>query len=215
MKTKMLLLSVIMGFIAHISFGQISKGSILLGGQLSFSNQTTSSSQKITGFAISPAIGEAIKENLVLGFDAGYAYSDYKNTANANYKQAANNFGAGVFLRKYVPVGKGFYIFGQGRFGASYNTSKTEQTNIITITDNIKGYALSLGFYPGISYQVNRKLQLEAGFNNVFSIAYQHSKDTQTGINTNESVTNKFSLLTSLDNMASALTLGFRVLLAK
>jgi hypothetical protein len=70
-----------------------------------------------------------------------------------------------------------------------------------------------LGFYPGISYQVSKRLHLETGFNNMLDIAYQHTKETEMN-STNEAKSNTFNISTSLNNLAS-FTLGFRFLLTK
>ncbi|HLK27610.1 MAG TPA: outer membrane beta-barrel protein [Puia sp.] len=199
---------------------QINKGSIFLGGQINFYVQSTSSAttghaeQTTNSIGIVPSIGKAIKDNLIVGVDL--LYSHYNNQAPVAVDQNNNSFGAGVFMRRYISLGKNFYVFGQGRFGGSYNTSKTN-LNVPVVSDDIKGFSFDLGFYPGISYQISKRLQLETGFNNLFDINFQHSKDIQTDTGSGtviKSNTNTFSLLTSLNNLAS-FTLGFRVLLTK
>jgi hypothetical protein len=220
MKRKFLpfaILSLTCFFYGH---AQISKGSIFLGGQINFNSQVTTyaapgaNNSNINSFNFSPAIGKAIKDNTVVGVDLNYVHTGYKQDISS-YDQTSNMYGAGVFMRHYVLLGKGFYVFGQGRFGASYNTGKATQPALNGPSDDMKGFSLNFGFYPGISYQVSKKLQLETGFNNLAFVNFQHSKDTQTGTGASpEFTTNNFSIGTSLNNLAS-FTLGFRVLLSK
>ena len=201
------------------TYAQIDKGSIFLGGQISYYNQSASSPQdsnqtsKNKQFNFTPAIGIAVKNNVIVGIDLTYVYTKTLTT-NYPYNQITNTFGAGVFMRRYVPLGKGFYVFGQGRIGGTYNTGKIKQGNP-EIDDDIKGYTVSFGFYPGVSYQVSKRVHLETGFNNLFYIEYDHNRDNQTNTGVVTAVkTNTFSAGSSLNNLA-AFTLGVRVLLSK
>ena len=221
MKSKLSLLVILLSAVFCNVHAQVSKGSIFLGGNINFMSQkinslipnVTSTSNSVFNF--SPAMGKAIKDNMVVGIDLDYAYSKV-DQGTGSYVQTNNGFGAGVFLRRYVALGKGFYVFGQGRFGAMYNSGKIDQGQPTATSDNIKGFSFNFGFYPGISYQVSKRLQLETGFNNLAYISFQHNKDTQTAVGgpVTEAKTNSFSIGTSLDNLA-AFTLGFRVLLSK
>ncbi|HXB42878.1 MAG TPA: hypothetical protein VNV85_02430 [Puia sp.] len=124
MKKKILLFATVLFVVSFFqAHAQINKGSILLGGQINFYTQTISPDQKSNWINVTPAIGKAIKDNLIVGIDVNYARSS--NVMGVPNNQTSNLFGAGVFLRRYVQLGKGFYVFGQERFGASYNTSKT------------------------------------------------------------------------------------------
>jgi hypothetical protein len=81
---------------------QINKGSLFLGGQINFYSQNTTSSvpsvpsEKIDGVNVAPALGKAIRDNVVLGFDIDYSHSN--NTQNnPEFIQTNNICGAGVF----------------------------------------------------------------------------------------------------------------------
>ena len=211
--------AIILSLVIFDCNAQISPGSIFLGGQINFSTQKTSSPiGNITGtssndFNFSPAIGKAIRENMIVGIDLNYGHVENKQPAISEVDNN-NLYGAGVFLRRYVPLGKGFYIFGQGRFGASYSSGNTTESEFAVVTTESKGFSFDLGFYPGVSYQVNKRLQLETGFNNLFLIDYTHTKTTQTNpAPPTESNTSSFSIGTSLNNLTS-FTLGIRVLLS-
>lgn len=191
---------------------QIKKGAYLLGGDIGFYKQTSQQSGNTTNtgtsFTFSPVFGKAIKENVVLGMDLTYNY--FKNDVPGNYNAANNSFGAGIFLRKYKPLGKGFYLFGQARTAAEYGTSKSINFSQQYPNSNSKGFSITAGIYPGISYAVSDKLQIETGFNNLIYLQYSYNKASATG--SNDIVRQNFSLGSSLSGTAG-LTIGFRILL--
>ena len=197
---------------------QIKKGSIFLGGDISGSTQKTKSNDVTTykqnGINISPVFGKAIKENLVLGVNAGFGIykNEYPAGGNTNFKTSSYN--AGAFLRKYKNIGtSGFYLFVQGGLGGSYMTQKQEGP-FTPVFDELKRISVGINAYPGLSYAVSRKLHLETGFNNLLSLYYFHDK-RETGNPGSISKTNGFSVASSLNNATSSLYLGFRLLIGK
>jgi len=62
--------------------------------------------------SITPVAGIAVKQNLVVGFSLSYAHNK-DNLNTVNYETKSESYGAGIFIRKYVPLGKGFYLFGE------------------------------------------------------------------------------------------------------
>jgi hypothetical protein len=203
---KHLLITVI-AFTSLAASAQINKGSILLGGNLGFSTQNNEEfKSKSTNLWIDLSAGRAIKQNLVAGFDL--TYNNNQTKSNDSTKTIQQFSGAGVFVRKYAPMGKGFYLFGHGRAGAAYRTTKQELNNY----DEGKGYNINLGVYPGISYEVNKKFHLEASLPGFLSINY--GKDKYTRENGSEYKHSAFSFSTSISN-AVAISIGLRVLIAQ
>lgn len=160
---------------------------------------------KQNGINISPVVGKAIKENLVLGVNAGFGiYNNDYPMGNAEYD--TKSYDAGLFLRKYKNIStSGFYIFVQGGLGVAYNNQKQEDMPVTY--DDIKRTALGINAYPGISYAVNKKLHLETGFNNLLMVNYFHEK-RESGSPVTTYKTNGFSVTSSLNN-ASSLYLWF------
>lgn len=198
---------------------QIKKGSVFLGGDIGGATQTTKRNgtevNSQNGLTISPVFGKAIKENLILGTDAGF--SSYKNNNNPNLStftgQKNNSFGAGIFIRKYKPIGKSsFSIFLQGRFGVNYNS--IEYTGLAPNFDKTKRYNIGIYAYPGVSYTISKRLQLETGFNNLLGLNYFTEKREVSGISAYTEKTNGVNISTSLNNISS-LYLGFRLLISK
>jgi hypothetical protein len=203
------------GFISH---AQIAKGTILLGGNLEYNESSASSntasgtsSNKATGLGLSPSFGKAIKDNLVLGFDVTYTHNT--NSEGPGYSDKADGFGAGVFLRKYKPLGNGFYLFGQSRLGGNYSHGSATAPNTTNepVSDITNGFGFSLQFYPGIAYAINRRWQLEIALPNFFELNYNNSKETvtYTGQSTEINKGNNFGVTSALTD-ANEFTVGIR-----
>lgn len=206
-------------FFSISSLAQIKKSSVFLGGNVGFSSYMSTNTtnnlnnNKLTGISISPVIGKAVKENLIVGFDLSYGYNKNDNIGNADVT-INKNYGLGFFVRKYKPLGKSdFSIFLQGRLGAGYSTRLRNYNTIYK--DEFNQFIIDASLYPGISYNVSKKLQIEAGFNNLVGISYSSGKGEVTGQSPRSYSQKVFSLSSSLNNFNSALSLGFRLLLNK
>ena len=177
-----------MVLICSLANAQIKKGDIILGGNVDYTNSTSTNDVGNTGYKIknsyvniAPSFGKAIKDNLVLGFNLNYTYSTNSSDQANNGSLAGNGFGAGLFLRKYIPLGNHFYFFGQTAISGIYTHNHVNQASgYQPITDVTNSTNLSLTFFPGIAYAINHKWQLETGLANFFGINYSHSKETQT-----------------------------------
>lgn len=217
MKTKQLTVLAASLFITILSQAQIKQGSVFLGGDVFASTQKTKSSGNITdkqtGINFSPTFGKAIKDNLIIGGNIAFGFSESRNPTG--YDMDADNYGLGLFVRKYKNLGTGgFYFFLQGGINGNYQKSKLTSNNS-TYVENIKRVTVGLNAYPGVSYAINKKIHLETGFNNLLSLNF-FTEDRKLGEPV--SVTNKtngFNISSSLSNANSALYIGFRVLLGK
>ncbi len=210
------LYSILLAFLFASTFvhAQIKKGSTLLGGDIGGNTQKTQTGNQEAlrqwGISLSPVYGMAIKDNLILGGDLTFAYSEYDNIGS---EQRINVYGGGVFLRKYKSIGNsGFYIFLQGRAGYRYLQSEVEAGTVVT--DRVKNHSVNLSVYPGLSYALSRKLHLESGFNNLLSLNYYTEKRTTAGIPVIVNRNSGFNISSSLNNVSN-LYLGFRVILGK
>ncbi len=198
---------------ACLAEAQIKKGATFLGGDIGGSSQTTKRNDsivsKVKGIIISPAFGKAIRDNLIFGADA--VINIWENNYGPSVGQ--RSYGLGVFLRKYRALGKsGFYLFLQGRFGVSY---LNEELNYSIINhEEANRITVGVSTYPGISYAINKKLQLETGFNNLLTLHYFREKREYSGAPDVVEKTRGISINTSLNNLSS-LYVGFRLLLNK
>jgi len=205
------------------SQAQIKKGDILLGGTIDFTTQKTNPApdynniSKQSSVDFNPSIGRAIKDNLVAGIDLIYSGSgSTQGMGTISFTNSYHSYGAGFFLRRYIPLGSGFAVFMQSRLGGFYNIQKTGYQAPNTPYSNLKGYTVDLSFYPGIAYAITKRVQLETGFANLVDLTYSHSKSLTVNDPTvpvpPSYKTNSFSLQTSLSNNYG-FAVGIRVLL--
>ena len=203
-------------FSASFLQAQISKGSLFLGGNIglySSQSHTESGNTKYdqTSFNVSPVIGKGIKENLIFGVNLFYSYTKFKqNLPVSTGTQAVNGYGAGVFLRKYKSIGKGFYIFLEGDLSGRYD--KTDNSPL-TAFNNYKRTSIILAADPGISYAISKKLHLETEFSQIINVYYSNEKGDKLGSDSLPYKTKTFNFGTSLTNtFLNNVYLGFRLL---
>jgi len=216
---KIFLTVITVSIFVYFANAQIKKGSIFLGGDISGSTQKTKigdmTINKQSGINISPVFGKAIKDNLVLGANAGLGLVENKNwNGGSSNKTKSNAYNAGVFLRKYKNIGTGgFYLFVQCGLNGTFYKQKQEEP--VSSQNETKRFSVGINAYPGISYAVTHKLHLETGFNNLLSVSYFNEKNESGDPMTTTYKTNGFSISSSLNNATSALYLGFRLLIGK
>lgn len=213
---KVLLFSAILLGLASVSNAQISKGSVLLGGGISaFSSKSENSNaeNKSHGFSFRPSLGFVIKENHVLGFTIGYGRGKTKYE-NPTRTSKDNSYSAGVYYRKYLPLSKSFYLFGEAGFG--YYSSKTEDEAATQGYKNTQEQTnTGLSLFPGITYAVGKRFHLEASLNNLVTLYYNktESKQIQPG-NVSKNENKGLSMNVNVSSSAP-ITLGFRFIIGK
>lgn len=167
------------------SQAQINKSAVLLGGSIGYNKGKSDTWQqdiKIKTFIFSPAIGIAVKENLVVGARFNYLKQTQNNQNDGYYTNKQDidtkNYGGGLFVRGYVSVINRLYVFGEGT--ASYTVLRETNTQTSTYNEKMvrktKGYSTGLSFTPGVSFAVSKKFQIEGGFNSLFNVSYLKSK---------------------------------------
>lgn len=215
MNRKFLLLFVFAIAAGHLLQAQVKKGTILLGGDLIFSNMqqeldnnTYKTSSK--GLTVWPTVGKAIKDNLIVGVFALYNHS--RNKTNQGFNNEVNYFGAGVFVRQYLPVIDRLYLFGQCHLWPSYNYVQNDH---MSGHNHVRSWGVSLGVFPGLSFAVNKKLHLESGFMGVFDAGFTHFKTENLSASVTEITrSNSFRMGVNLNN-GTAFRLGVRYLISK
>jgi Autotransporter beta-domain len=214
MKKRIVLASIIF-FTAISTKAQINKGLIMLGGDISASTQkistiNSSETYRHNGFMVSATVGKAIKDNFIIGVNAGYGTNKNEYASQIN-EIKGTSFSGGIFARQYKKIGKGdFYIFLQEGLGVSGFRQRIENTSPAS-NQETKRTSFSLTAYPGISYAVSKKLHLETGFNNLLSINYFTEKQESNAPSFDPNKTKGFSFSSSLTNATSSFYLGFRL----
>lgn len=215
-----ILFSFLIIFIAMSANAQISKNSILLGGDIGVGtgkNSTSNNFEQKTNYgSISLSLGKAIKENVVVGFNAGYNGSKQTNSTFTNEDTAStrgNGYNLGVFYRQYKTIVKDLYFFGQANAIYSYNTSKREYKVYPGNNSKTIQNTGAVSITPGLAYKIFKKTYLELSLTNLVSLQYSH--ENVTANNNYSSKSNSFSLSTAFsnNNTLGSVGLGFRFIL--
>lgn len=212
-KISTLLSAILLGVIAN---PQLNKGTILLGGDLFASTYTSkdgASEYKTSGFGLSPVFAIAVKDNKFFGGTLSYAH--YENNQPPSYMSSkGESYGASVFYRCYKPFLNKVYAFVQAGIPVNHLKNKLTQSQDNYFTE--KMFSVGLNITPGISLAVSKKIFLEAGFNNVASLNYQHSETT--GYNSGNNIersSDGFSFSSSIGSFTHNLYFGFRFFIPK
>jgi hypothetical protein len=203
-------------FIVTTRAQQINKGSIWLGGNIGFNQNKTEYDNVTPGYktqtlSLSPTIGKAVQENLIVGVNITYQKTKTTNIGGTTGESNEKYYGGGIFVRRYVPVISRLYVFGDLNIWARRYRSDGVPYAGATVKTQTKGGESGVSLTPGISVGLTKKLHLETGFNSLLSTYYSKRKTTSnsTGYNyTNET----FSAGFNLENK-STFYIGFRLLI--
>jgi hypothetical protein len=179
MKKSLLILSIALMAIVSSAQAQIKKGATLIGGNLGGGTSNSESpgipDAKQNSLAAGLRFGKAVRENLIVGGTASYSGNKWENMLSSPTSSKQRNYSVGVFVRKYKPIGNsGFYFFGTGTLSGVLSRNTDTYPGISPDTKT-KGTGINLSVEPGISYAVNRWLQVETGLNNLLTLSYQRS----------------------------------------
>ena len=228
--TRILLTGLIIFLFHFITSAQFKKGDILLGGQFSYSHSSNNSFQPAAtppqndqkfdygNFTISA--GKSINENSVFGINLSYSQQSQKNYFYNGYNPLEYknyNYAIGIFFRKYKPLGKEFFIFGEGNAFYNWSTQSGKDTlGFKTLTGS--GWGAGIVFFPGIAYKISKHFFIEITIPNLFAAGYSKLDfvyhDQSSPPSWQSSNNESFSLTTSLSsNPLNALGIGFRLIL--
>ncbi len=218
--TRILLTLFVFLSLSSIVNAQFSKGSILLGGQLSYSANNFTGAYRsgpnayYGNFIISA--GKAIKENTVVGINLTYGPSwigDYSNYGLGPLRYYNAVYGIGIFYRSYKSLGKEFYIFGEAGAGFSDTyESGTDYSGNKLISGHT--YSGNIYFMPGIAYKISKKVLLEITIPDLFSATYTAQNTWVQDMFPYRIKENRLYISTSLSsNPLAALGVGFRLIL--
>ena len=188
--------------------GQITKGSILLGGQISYQNNNFDYSgnqpdQKNNSAIFNISIGKAAQENNVYGLNLSYSPANFQNYYNGItfVSSKVNQYTFGVFNRRYKLLAKDFYFFTE--FGLGYTYGKQSNTDTFGAElETIKQSTVQFYLTPGLSYKILNKLYLEILIPDIVTIRYMVSKDETP----NQSTTQKSFVFNSSLNSTGGLS---------
>ena len=202
-------------FLFISSFAQVSKKSLLLGGNINYSRMELVELPEISEqkwFNFSVFAGKAIKENTVLGINLNVtplnksSYYSFTDTVTMRSK----GFNAGPFLRRYKPLSKDLYLFVD--LEANFGLYTSDIDNWPGNDDRkIKTWTSGLTVAPGISYKILKKLHAQAKIPDIFHIQYQEIKTNYKDAGIQDQTTEAFDLSSRLSNLVSlgSIVIGF------
>jgi hypothetical protein len=215
---KKLLILTLSFFTCLLVDAQIKKDNWLLGGQVSFgSNNTTSgnSEQKNNGTFIQLSAGKAFRDNHVFSgqASAGFSEVNFFNGVETGL-QKNQDFSAGVFYRLYKNLGKDFFFFGQANADFRWGNGETTFPSNVNNRE-FSSFGGSVSVTPGLAYAVFPKFHIELTLPGLFGIGYSRGKTTFPNASSPEEVTTNFNAFTSIGpgSQAGILGVGFRLVL--
>ncbi len=139
-------------------YGQVSQGSMFLGGSVGFWNQSSKTTIKATStttdnpgasyFEFRPEFGYFVTDRIAAGLMLDFS-SDVWNKTDST-KNKTGEFGVSIFGRYYAPINDKFYFWGQLDLGMG--SSKTEVTMGGTTKKAVESSSFGFGISPGFSY---------------------------------------------------------------
>ncbi|PZR29317.1 MAG: hypothetical protein DI535_02950 [Citrobacter freundii] len=214
MKKFLLSLFIASSCILFTAHAQIKKGAVLLGGDLNVRHTKVSVPddviRKETNVNLNASYGKAIRENLIFGGSVSWLNSSVDDE-NTVFDYKSNTWGLGAFLRKYQQLGSsGFFVFAQGALSGNYSYGKS-RSNTLNESKGT-GWSAALIAYPGISFSLTKKLQIETGLSDFLRLSYGHGRTDYENPMVADQVSNSLSFSSSIENFSN-LYIGFRVLL--
>lgn len=202
-------------FTVSVVHAQISQGTTLLGGDLTFSRSGTKDdgdpkSNTSMSIYIAPSISRAIGDNLLAGVTFIYGNSVGKNYNNSPPSKVKTiTYGGSFFIRRYRTLVGGLNVFLEAALQGLYQHTAGIDMSTGHVGSSSKNYVLIAGLNPGIAYAATRRVMLEASFQNLVYGEYIYYRAQSDG--RPNSTSKGFQIGTALSNPTVAV--GFKILL--
>ena len=210
---KIILLTVLFLLqLIYSSNAQINLNRYLIGGSITYYNNSNPTS---VGFYSNLQIGKVIKDNSVIGLIGSYSSNNYNFSLASPNK--TRSYTTGVFYRKYTPLSKKFYFYGE--LDASFSFSRHIQVNFNGGQYyNSKSSGVAVSFIPGISYNVWKRLQMELSIPLLAFLSYSHVSTIDSLLPPSVFPQKRDSYAAGINlnsNIISNFAIGFKFLLGK
>lgn len=130
--------------------------------------------------------------------------------------QKTNQYGAGVFYRKYKSISKAFHLFGEANLNYSHSLRVQESLQNMSNSYETTTNGASLVLMPGLSYSLSNRVQIELLLPNLIGVGYNHERTEYRDANPPNVEKSLFSVSTNLDgNLLSNFGIGFKFVLGK
>jgi outer membrane protein len=148
--------------------------------------------------SLSPSVGLFLSDKLAIGLELNAGFSKNETDYVTNTITKTTSFGLNPFVKYYAVKWNKISLYGKGSIGIDYSKSNTQNTGLET---NSRNTDIGLDIYPGLSYDLSDKLQLQMSLNFLrFSCGYNVTKNLET--NTKSSDTH-FGFHAEANNIAT------------
>lgn len=135
--------------------------------------------------SINPEIGTFLSENLAAGITLQFGINKTNNMNEVETINTSTVIGVAPYIRKYAVLTGNLSLFGQAQAGIGMEKSKSKTGN--NSFDGPTETTISLGIFPGLSYELNDKISLETTVNlfqfGVSSTIEKSGSDKETSTN--------------------------------
>jgi hypothetical protein len=217
MKTKLFILAAVCA-IAFNANAQTEKGKKLIGGNLSFTTQTSKgmTTGKVTSLAAGPNFAFFVKNNLALGLQLHYSYgkdepyqhTSYIGSDKYDFQSSGSineSYGFSPYVRYYMNITETFKFFGQFALKADFGKYKTISIDDVT-TDEVTYQNFGTNISPGFALFPSKKLAIEFSFP---LISFTHQKNDYEGIYNTNSKINTFTFAATSFNPTIGMSFHF------
>lgn len=112
---------------------------------------------------LNPELGTFLSENLAAGISLRFGINTTNNRNEVETKNTSTVIGIAPYVRRYAAITGKLSIFGQAQAGIAMEKSKSKTGN--SSFDGPTETTISLGIFPGLSYDLNDKISLETTVN--------------------------------------------------
>ena len=188
----------------------IAKAQFFLGGSMSLNNSggnnqagsTKVDKNKITSFGFYPWAGYFLSDQFAVGAELDLSLSKTKVPATQATQEvigSSSSIGIVPFARYYAVKMNKFSIFGEGYVNFSIMSQKTSTGG--TTTKLPKTTSIRVGVYPGVSYEISDKIELEAGID-LLNLSYSLVTVKDESVDpVTKNVTSTFNFGAGIDNI--------------
>lgn len=184
MKNSILLLAVLLTLCLY-SNAQDKSQKFLIGGHFSLSNsnqESDNSDSKTFSLSISPAVGYFVSERWLIGLKVNYSYQKSESShSDIDYESdfTMNNYLFGPYARYYIPLGEKFKLYTQLEtlYGINKRNDNDKNGTGEPFNTDSDRKLFSLAFNPGLSFNITKKLLLEAEFGEVDYLYLDYKTD--------------------------------------
>lgn len=185
---KLLTISLLLCF--QLSYSQVQKGTIVIGGGIDFNGNSGNSTNASNydrnssngNFGIAASYEEFVSNVTAVGVSLSYNYSGYSSeydygNGTQEYGVKRNMIQIGPTVTRYISLREKLHLTVGGGFLAGFGTSKDIETD-----EKSKIWSLGLGVRPGVAFFLNDNFALSAGIGNLF-YSFESEKPEEDNVN--------------------------------